>query len=329
MAKKSRSQEDIQGLLIFTHKERPKKKKPDKYIVEKSNKEEKITTINSLTTQGVHYRYTIILNNEKSASITNINIKVSYPAFLTYTGSYPLPLIISSQFEDNSDKINIINLILKGLKAGSSLQIYLHFTPSTQLGNGEFETFLKFNNNKGKEKKINSNPIPIQIDNILITPKIISHARIREFSQITGMKRAVLSLGIGTKKKLNYNKIYDIFENLILSYNFQLITKDKEKGILWVFGSELNSNSDIFAICKIGSKIIEIIAHSINPVVLGSFLFSLDKKLRKQLLINKIIKPNVKIFDLECINCGAYLPYFPKRSESITCMICSHKQIVW
>ncbi|MFW9825237.1 MAG: hypothetical protein ACFFE4_20010, partial [Candidatus Thorarchaeota archaeon] len=207
--------------------------------------------------------------------------------------------------------------------------IYLHFTPTSKLAIGEFNTVLSYKNNRGIERTIKSNSISIELNDIAIMPKIISHSRITQFSKIPGMRRTLLSLGIATKKKLNSKKIYDIFKNIILTYNFQLITQDREKGNLWFFGTETNSSNDLFAISKIGTNFIEIIAHSIDPVILGQFLFSIDKELREKLSINKIIKPNMKLLRLECINCGNHLPYFPKKDESIKCIMCSSKQVVW
>jgi hypothetical protein len=329
MAKKSSSQGIIKGLEIFKHKEKPKKKKTDKYSVEKIQKEDKFKIINSLSAHGIHYRYSILLHNENSATITDINIRVLYPEFLEYTGSFPINLIVSSQIANKQEKINNLNLSLKELKGNNSQQMYIHFTPSNQVAAGEFKMLLNYKNDKGKARKIKTNAITIQIEDIVITPKIISHSRIRDFSKIPGMKRALVSLGIGTKKKSVSKKIYDIFERLILSYNFQLITKDRERGILWFFGSESNSSNDIFAISKIGLNIIEIIGHSKDPVLLCQFFFSIERNLNDLLLKNKVIKPNMKIFDLECINCGSHLPYFPKKRESITCTICSYKQFVW
>jgi hypothetical protein len=329
MAKKGRSQEKIHGFVVFKHKERPKKKKTDKYFVEKIQKEDNFKIINSLSAHGIHYRYSIVLQNDKSTSIKDLKIRISYPDFLEYAGSFPLELIVSSCITDKQDKISNLNLNLKRLKGNNTQQIHIHFTPSSQLAIGELKTLLNYKNNKGKERRINTNPIIIQINDIIITPKIISHSRIRDFSKIPNMKRALLILGIGTNKKSFPKKIYDIFESLILSYNFQLITKDKERGILWFFGYESKFDKDIFAISKIGSNFIEIIAHSKDPVLLGLFFFSIKKNLLRQLLIKKTIKPNVKIFSLECLNCGSHLPYFPKKGENITCTTCSFEQIVW
>ncbi|MHA2181023.1 MAG: hypothetical protein ACXAAH_06345, partial [Promethearchaeota archaeon] len=329
MAKKRGSPKGIQGLAIFDHKEGPRKKETDRYTVEKINKTDKVKIINSLTAQGIHYRYSILLNNETSASITDINVKVFFPVFLKFSGSYPLTFIASFPIVDKQDTTNNINLNLKELKGKSSEQIFLHFTPSTRIGRGELKTFLKYTKNKGKKREINSDSITIQIDEMIITPKIITHSRIRDFSRIPDMKKAIISLGIGTSKKLNSQKIFDVFENLIQSYNFQFITKEREKGFLWFFGSESKTNNDILVISKLGLNVIEIMAQSINPVLLNLFLSSINRKLREQLSIHKIIKSKIKIFDLECINCHAHLPYFPKKSETITCSICSYKQIVW
>jgi hypothetical protein len=329
MAKKSSTQKKIQGLVIFKHKERPKKKKADKYVVEQINKEDKITITNRLTVLGNQFRYSILINNEKSVPITDINIKILYPRNLKFAGSYPLTLNVSCPIEENQNNEGILDLNLTEIKGKNLKQLHFHFIPSTTRGADDYITFLKYINNKGKEREIKSQSIKIKIDDLKISPKIISHSRIREISQIPGMKRALISLGIGTKKNLNLKKVFDIFESLITSYNFQFITKDKEKGILWFYGSETKSNNDILGFSKIGHNIIEVMAYSINPIVLALFLFSFNIKVIDQLKNNKIIKSNMKLIPLECINCGENLPYFPKMGESITCIKCSYEQLVW
>lgn len=329
MAKKSRSQTGIHGLIIFKHKGRPKKKKTNRYLIRKINKEDKITLINSLTPQGIYFRYSIIINNEKSESIADVNLTILFPSILKFAGSYPQTLRVSSLIKNVQDKSSIINLELNSLNGKSSELLYLHFTPSTKLGNGEFISILKYKNHDGKKRGIKSQSIRIQIENLKVTPKIISHSQIIEFSHIPGMRRTQICLGIGTNKKLNSKKIFETIEDLIMSYNFQFITKDKEKGVFWFYGSESESNNDILALSKIDSKTIEIIAYSTNLIILSQFLYSMHNKIKKLLLAKKIIKLNTKIYDLECVNCGESLPFFPKKSESIKCIKCSYKQLIW
>lgn len=329
MAKKRSSQPDIQGLTIFQHKERPGKIKTNKYLVSKTNKEDKITVTNSLTPQGMYFRYSIIISNEKSESISDLNITIFTPIILEIKESYPQKLKIASTSKDNQDKSNIINLELKILRGKSSEKIYFHFKSSGKLGNGEFVSILKYTDHNGKEKEIKSQSMKIHLEDLKILPKIISHLRIREITQIPGMKRTLISLGIGTTKKLNSKKIFETIEQIFVSYNFQFITKDKEKGILWIYGSESNSNHDILALSKIGINIIEIIAYSTNFIILSQFLCSLNNKIRSLLLTKKLIKPSTIIYELECDNCGESLPYFPKVGESIICIKCSHEQFIW
>ncbi|MFX1457271.1 MAG: hypothetical protein ACFFDB_18040 [Promethearchaeota archaeon] len=329
MAKKSSPKKELHELVVFKHKDKPRELITDRYQVEKIQNEDKIKILNSFSTLGIHFRYSILINNENSTTISDIKIDISYPNFLEYSGSYPQTVSVFYQIESDQDRMNTVTLKLERLTGNSEEHIYLHFTPTSQLAIGEFNTVLSYKNNRGKKREIKSDSISIELNDIAIMPKIISHSRITQFSKIPGMKRALLSLGIGTKKKLNSKKIYDIFEDIILTYNFQLITKDREKGNLWFFGTETKSSNDLFAISKIGSNFIELIAHSTDPVVLGQFLFSIDKELREKLSINKIIKPSMKLLRLECINCGTHLPYFPKKGESIKCMICSYEQVVW
>ena len=125
------------------------------------------------------------------------------------------------------------------------------------------------------------------------------------------------------------SQILNIIESIVISYNFQFITKDIDKGILWFFGSDLKSNNDILALSKFGSDVIEIIAYSTNPIILILFLSSFKKQIEVQFSKNKIIRSNAKLMKLECAKCGDNLHYFPKMGEPIICIKCSYEQLVW
>ena len=329
MGKKRKIQNNRQGPVIFKRKKAYPSKKTDKYTVEKTNKEDKIKFVNNLRPQANRYTYSITLNNNGSSPISEVKIKVISPKFLSYLGGFPLTINILPFIEEDEEEVKNIEIALGELKEKSSKEIHLQFTPYISPATGEFKTIITYVNNKGKLKILKSKPIEIQIDKMILTPKIIPSSQIREFSQSPGTMRVLMSFGIGISKKINLNKFFDTIEHLFQFLNLRLITKDKKRGILWFCGTDMQSRSDILTLSKIGSNQIEIIVFSKNPIILASFLFSFTKILKEQLSMKKTLKSKIKIFELVCINCGAILSYFPRKGESITCNTCNYEQIVW
>ena len=127
-------------------------------------------------------------------------------------------------------------------------------------------------------------------------------------------------LGVNNIKDFDLIKFFDVLEELFHFRNFQLITKDKDKGILWFFGNEIRSGYDILVLTKIRINMIEIMILSKDPIYFVPFFFTIIQNLKEQLQ---------KFVNLECINCGSILPYFPKKEETIVCNKCYHKQIFW
>ncbi|MFX0035547.1 MAG: hypothetical protein ACFE9I_07905 [Candidatus Hermodarchaeota archaeon] len=329
MEKKKRISNKIQGLVLFNRKKTYPSKKIDSYTVEKINKEDKIKFVNSLSPQANCYIYSIALNNNGSYPISEVKIKVISPQFLSYLGCFPLTIRMLPIIEDDEEEVKTIEIALGELKEKSSQEISLQFTPYISPAIGEFKSVITYVNNKKKLKILNSEPIKIQIDKLILTPKIIPSSQIREFTQLTGTTRVLMSFGIAISKKKNVNKYFGIIEYILHSQNLQLITKDKERGMLWFCGTDMQSENDILMLSKIGSNQIDIITFSKNPLILTSFLSSFTKILMEQLSMKKNFKSKVKIFELVCINCGAILSHFPTKGESIICNKCNYKQIVW
>jgi hypothetical protein len=318
----------MQGLIIF--KKIFPSEKTDSYTVEYINKEDKIKFSSNLKPQANRYIYTIVLNNNGSSPISKVKIKVISPQFLNYFGYFPLTLNILPIIEENKENVKYIEIIFGELKESSSQEIRLQFTPYISPSTGEFKSIITYVNNKGKLKILRPKPIKIEIEKLNLMPKIIPSSQIREITRLPGTIRVLMSYGIGIRKKLN---LIDIIEHILQSQNLQLITKDKEKGMLWFCGADMQSSNDILVFSKIVSKRIEIIVYSKNPIILASFLFIFSNLLREQLSIKKILKKplksEAKIFELVCINCGAILSYFPRKGEFIACNNCDHEQIVW
>ncbi|MFX0002462.1 MAG: hypothetical protein ACFE9C_00975 [Candidatus Hodarchaeota archaeon] len=319
----------IQGLVLF--KKTYQLKKTDSYTVEKINKEDKIKFSSNLRPQANRYIYTIVLNNDGSSPISQVKIKVISPKFLDYFGYFPLKINMLPIIEENKEKVKNIEIVFGELKEKSSQEIHLQFTPYISPSTGEFKSIITYVNNKGKLKTLRPKPIKIEIEKLILTPKIIPNLQIREFTRLPGIVRVLMSYGIGIRKKIN---LIEIVEHILQSQNLQLITKDKERGMLWFCGTDMQSSSDILTFSKIDLNRIEIIAYSKNPIILASFLFLFSNILREQLsiskkILKKILKSEIKIFELVCINCGTILPRFPRKGESIICNKCDYEQIVW
>ncbi|MFW9969536.1 MAG: hypothetical protein ACFFDF_04995 [Candidatus Odinarchaeota archaeon] len=324
MGKKSNK---IQGLIIF--KKVYPLEKADNYTVEKINKEDKIKFSSNLRPQANRYIYRIVLNNNGSSPISKVKIKVISPIFLNYFGYFPLTINIVPVIKENKENVKNIEIIFGELKQKSSQEICLQFTPYISPATGEFKSIITYVNNKGKIKTLRPKPIKIEIEKLILMPKIIPSSHIREFTQLSGTIRVLMSYGIGIRKKLNLNKYLDMIEHILHSQNLQLITKDKEKGILWFYGTDTQSSSDILTFSKIVSNQIEIMVYSKNPIILASFLFSFTNILREQVSMKKILKSKVKIFELICNNCGAILPRFPRKGKSAICNKCNNEQVIW
>jgi len=323
-------QDHPQGLVIFESKEEILAKELEKYAFEIINQEDKIKLANKFSPHAGHYGYSIFLSNQSSTPISQLKIKVMYPEFLSFFRCYPSTINATHHIEkDGDEEIKRIDLTLDVLNENTTKQIQLYFNTATLDDVGDFRTIFTYVNNKDYLRVINTNPIEFKIGNIAITPKIIPSSYIREFSQIPDINKAVKAIGIGTEKKVNFNFVFDILEQLLIFHNYQLIAKDVNKKILWFFGTEIESQDDILTIAQIISNKIEILSLSLNPTILVAFLTSFSNNFHERLVMRKILKPEEQIFDLECIQCGTTFQYFPKKGDSILCTKCNNEQVIW
>lgn len=320
--KKSVNADNTQNLVIFKDK-----KENNKFSFETIEQEDKIRLANDFKQYGGHYRYSLKIYNESFASITAIKIKIDYPKFLAITRSYPLTAYLPESIEEAGKLKTFIEF--DELNERSSKDIQLYFTPQSLGHQGELKTIITYVNNKDFVRVLNSEPIGIRLDEIMIMPKIIPSSHIREFSQIPGMKRAIKSIGVGIHSKIDPDIFYNILEQIFLRNNLQLITKDPEKKILWYFGAEVDLREDVLIIGQIVSNKVEIITLSKNHTELISFLTLLSNAVKEHIVERGIVNHIDRIYDLECKYCGTVLPYFPKKSEEIRCAKCNYKQIVW
>jgi len=329
MAKKENDKSfyEPHDLVYFKTKEDDERKAIDKYSFEKIDQEDKIKLVNNYQPFGSHFQYSILVENQSLAPITELKIKVKIPYFLTLSRCYP-PSVSIPPLNPNKDS-NQITLELDELNEKSNKQIHLHFMPNALDRKGEIRTIVTYVNNKDTIRVLDSRPAEITIDNISIEPKVVPSSFIRDFSQTPGIKKAIKSFGVAIDHQIDSEIFFNLLEQIFLLNNFQLVAKDVEKKILWYFGTESIIKEDILAIGQIISNKVEIIASSFNHYLLVSFLTLLSNEFKEAILSKGIIKSKDQIFDLECKYCGAILPYFPNQGNSIECSKCNTEQIVW
>ncbi|MFW9773992.1 MAG: hypothetical protein ACFFEO_17705 [Candidatus Thorarchaeota archaeon] len=325
--KEDKPSNHAKNFILFESKEQKRPRKILAYSFESVDQENRIKLITDFKPYGGHYLYTIELLNESFASITDVKMKIFYSNFLTITRNFPPTLYIPGPvIEGDSFKISID---FDEINERSQKDIQLHFSPLSLGHRGEIKTIVTFVNSKDFIRVVNSDPVELLLDEITIIPKIIPSTYIREFSQIPGMKRAIISMGVGTSATLNPEIYFNLLEQVFLRNNLQLISKDKERMILWYFGAELESKDDVLLIGQIVSNKIELIGTSKNHQVLISFITLFSNKLREEIIARGIVDSLDRIHDLDCKFCGTVLPYFPRQDEEIQCNKCKYEQIVW
>ncbi len=329
MAKKenTKSPYEPHDLVYFKTKTDDIRKAIHSYSFEKIDQEDKIKLANNFQPFGSHFQYSILVDNQSLAPITELKIKVKIPHFLTLSRCYPPMISLPSLIPDKDS--NQLTLELDELNEKSNKQVHLHFIPNALDRKGEIRTIITYVNNKDTIRVLDSRPTEITIDNISIEPKLVPSSFIRDFSQTPGIKKAIKSLGVAIDHKIDSEIYFNLLEQIFLLNNFQLVAKDVEKKILWYFGTESIIKEDILAIGQITSNKVEIIASSFNHYFLVSFLTLLSNEFKEAILSKGIIKSKDQIFDLECRYCGAILPYFPNQGNSIVCSKCNNEQIVW
>ncbi len=329
MAKKEIDKTPLKAheLVFFKTKEKTRAKEVDTYSFEKVDQEDKIKLATDYRPFGSHFQYTIFIDNQSSAPIAEMKIKIKFPEFFTFSRCYPPTINIPNiKIEKN---IKQINLEFDVLNEKSNKQIHLHFTPNSLDNIGEIRTIVTYVNNKDTIRVLDSKPTEITIDGITIEPKVVPSSFIRNFAQQPGIKKTIISMGVGIKHQIDPEIFFEILERLFYDRNFQLVTKDLNKRILWYFGTESLIKEDVLVIGQIISNKIEIIASSLNHYLLISLLTQISNDFKDLLISNGIVKSKDDIYDLECKNCGAVFPYFPQKKEPVLCTNCNFEQIIW
>ena len=198
----------VHGLVIFKAKKVNQSTTVKKLSVEKVDQEDKIIIFINMKPFSGNYIYSIQLDNQSLAPISDLKIEVTFPDFLILTRSFP-PTISTTDSISKED-LKQISINFDKLDEKSKKQIELHFTPISLDNSGEIQTIFTFINAKDLVKTLNSDSVKIIIDKIKIEPKIIPSSFIREFSQMPEIKKAIKSLGIGVKKKINTDMFFDL-----------------------------------------------------------------------------------------------------------------------
>ncbi|MFX1594409.1 MAG: hypothetical protein ACFFCL_17090 [Promethearchaeota archaeon] len=329
MAKKEndKTTKKAHDIVFFKTKDDIQAEEIDKYSFETVDQEDKIKLATDYRPFSGHFQYSILIDNQSLAPITEMKIKIKFPEFFKLERCYPHTISIPRVNIENN--IKLINLEFNELNEKSTKQLHLHFSPNSIGTKGEIRTIVTYVNNKDTIRVLDSRPTEITIDKISIEPKVVPSSFIREFTQTPGIKKVIKSFGVGIKHQKDSETYFEILVQLFFKQNFQLVAKDVNKRILWYFGTEPYIKEDILAIGQIISNKIEIIASSMNHNLLISFLTLISNNFKERLIINRIIKSKEQVYDLECKNCGAILPSFPQKSRPVICKNCNYEQIIW
>lgn len=329
MAKKEINKSPLKAhdLVIFKTEETPKTKEVDTYSFEKVNQEDKIKLTTDFRPFSNHFQYSIFIDNQSLAPITEVKIKIKFPEFFTFLRCYPSTINTPNiKIERN---VKQINFEFDEINENSNKQVHFHFTPTSLDNTGEIRTIITYVNNKDTVRVLDSRPTEIKVDGVIIEPKVVPSSFIREFFQQPGIKKTIKSIGIGTVHPIDRELLFEVLAHLFYIRNFQLVAKDPQKKILWFFGTESLIREDVLVIGQITSNKIEFIASSLNHYLLISLLTQISIDFKDLLISNEIITSNDEIYDLECRNCGSIFPYFPRKNESVVCKNCNYEQVIW
>ncbi|MFW9819602.1 MAG: hypothetical protein ACFFE5_08330, partial [Candidatus Thorarchaeota archaeon] len=208
MAKKeiNKKSSKIHDLVIFKTEEEPKTKKVDTYSFEKVDQEDKIKLATDYRPFSSHFQYSIFIDNQSSAPITELKIKIKFPEFFTLSRCFPSTTNIPNiKTEKNVKQINIE---YDELIENSKKQIHLHLTTNSLNNTGEIRTIVTYVNNKDTIRVLDSRPTEITINGVIIEPKVVLSSFVREFAQQPGIKKTIKSIGVGIKHQFDPEIIF-------------------------------------------------------------------------------------------------------------------------
>lgn len=319
---------DIKSLVVFREESAQKSQQqqeaePLEYI----DQEDKIKLVYDFKPFGANYLFSLLIANQSLAPITEVKIRVRYPDFLFLSRSDPPTVSIDSLDLEEGEFQSRIEF--EKIDKKSEKQVNLFFTPSRLEDEGTIRAYITFVNNADFVRALDSEPITVHFNPITIERKILPTSEVSKFLNQDGIKRAIKSLGIAIEEPFEDDYYFTLIQQTIQEFNLQLITEQKEKKIAWYFGTELVSGNDILVIGQIEDDKLEWRCASKEPSILISLLTNIHNEFINRLVINNVITQVNQVVELECKNCGAILPKFPKKGAKIECSKCKYEQIVW
>jgi hypothetical protein len=326
--KDPQQREDIKGLVVFGE-ERTQKSQQQQGVapLEYIDQEDKIKLVYDFKPFGANYLFSLLIANQSRAPITEIKMRVRYPDFLFLSRSVPPTVSIDSlDLEEGEFQTRIEFAKVDAL---SEKQVNLFFNPTRLEDEGTIRAYITFVNNADFVRALDSDPIIVSFDPITIERKIMPTSEVSKFLNQTEIRKAIKSVGIAIDNPYDDNYYFTLVQQTIQQFNFQLITEQKDKKIAWYFGTELVSSKDILVIGQIVANKLEWLCASQDASILISLLTNIYNEFINRLVINNIITDVDQVINLECKNCGAILPRFPKKRTEIECPKCKYEQTVW
>jgi hypothetical protein len=325
--KKQPNDVNLKGLVVFKKEKSSKIIEKETITSEQIDQEDKIKIVHEFKPFGSSYRYALLIANQSQAPILEAKVKVRFPEFVDLIRCYPPEY--NNGLVEIEGGVKQIKIQANKIAANSQLQFSFFLTPLYLDAKGEIRSFLTFVNSQDYVRALDSKPILIMFSPITIERKILPTSQVKAFSENTQNKRAIRSIGIASNEKFDQDIYFHLLQQVMEDQNYQLITKIDKSRIAWYFGTDLVSGLDVLIVAQIIKNKIEWFAVCNNPHVIISVLTKLVNEYIVLLILRKLIEAPTQVFNLECNNCGAVLPYFPKRGESIKCENCSVPQIVW
>jgi hypothetical protein len=324
--RKQSNDANLKGLVVFKEEKSPKVIEQESISLEYVDQEDKIKIIHEFKPFGSSYRYTLLIANQSKAPISEAKIKIRFPEFVDLIRCHPPEC--NNELEQMEDGVKQIKIQANIIEANSQIQYSFFLIPLYLDAEGEIRSFLTFVNSQDYVRALDSKPILAIFSPITIERKILPTSQIKAFSENPQNKRAIRSIGIANSEKFDQDLYFQLLQKVMDDQNYQLITEIEKNRIAWYFGMDLVSGLDILVVAQINKNKIEWFAICNNPHIIISVLTKLVNEYIVLLIFRKLIEAPSQVFNLECKNCGAVLPYFPKRGESISCDNCNTPQIV-
>ena len=318
---------NLKDLVVFKKEKRVKVIEQEIITTEQIDQEDKIKIVHEFKPFGSSYRYTLLIANQSKAPILEAKLKVRFPEFVDLIRCHPAEC--NNGLVTMEDGVKQLKIQAKKVDANSQLQYSFFLTPLYLEAKGEIRSFLTFINSQDYVRALDSKPILTIFSPISIERKILPTSQIKAFSENQQNKRAIRSIGIASNEKFNQDLYFNLLQQVMEDQNYQLITKIDKSRVAWYFGMDLVSGLDVLVVAQIIKNKVEWFAVCNNPHVIISVLTKLVNEFIVLLIFRKLIEAPSQVFNLECENCGAVLPYFPKKGESIKCENCTIPQIVW